>query len=108
MGCLWCRNFNRTDDYSADKNWAEIKGNCVRQTPWVPVKGGHFCSQLVLDSPGLVVSWRAECDRTFEEVNRYRDRAIKAEKAAKEMRAKLKAMKAGIQSSSADGASNGK
>ena len=83
--CRWCSHFfPRTDDRKSD-------GQCKLMPEWRPVKFEHFCGQL---SNGHAPAkenarWKYQKDQ-WQEHTRQRERAIKAEKALKEARARIR------------------
>ena len=93
--CDSCRHFwqgvyNRPDPLG--------RTHCTLQPVWLEVKKGHFCSQHTAKNviPAEINRYvTGDNTLTWVKVDEQRSRAIKAEKAAKELRAKIKAMKSG-------------
>lgn len=70
--------------------------DCTLNPVWQAVRSDHFCSQHreMHATPAVSNKYAVEPAQYWKEAVRQKGRAIKAEKAAKELRAKIRELKA--------------
>jgi hypothetical protein len=100
MACFCCRNWNEIyapsfkDAGDVIKSVEQSVGNCTVTPTWQETTGLHFCALFAPKLPGeFAYCWR-RMHENANEMARERAARIKAEKSAKELRAKLRALTA--------------
>lgn len=92
--CDGCRHY--WEGVYTDTNPLRRK-HCTLQPVWLEVSENHFCSQHLgaLIIPAEHNRYQVGGPSQWERAEAQKKRAIKAEKAAKELRAKIRELKAG-------------
>ena len=100
MSCMHCVYWTCRAEYQwGGDRYNKVKfqdriGDCTFNPSWVESVADHYCGRFVPDDPAITIRlWKrsGELSKMFEAM---KERALKAEKSAKAIRAELKAMKA--------------
>lgn len=99
MACHFCRHYETQDrswnhGQSAIENVRQEKGTCTLSPDWREVSGLHYCSQFSPREASLIGIWWAGMHERNVEARGERGRRREAEAKLKELRAKLRALKA--------------
>jgi hypothetical protein len=91
MPCMYCVHFEKVSDPQM-KPWDPVKsaemteGKCTLTPEWVGVSGLHYCSHLHVRDASLVGFWWRNMHEYSGECEKQRTRALKAERALKDLK----------------------